>query len=146
MSVDLTALLTSVTEVARTAFGATTSSLVVLVGDELVFRGVSGVGADVLIGTRMPREEGILGRAAATRQTLVVTGAVREPGYSHGTAARAGYSPDVILAAPIVHEGEVLGTLAVLDPTRTATDHQRGVDLLERLADHAALVLAAFDG
>jgi len=67
------ALLGAIVEVARSIFGATASSILLLdeATEELVFEAVVGEGEDTLLGTRFPAGTGIAGWVLATRTPLV---------------------------------------------------------------------------
>ena len=68
------ALLSAIVEVARSIFGATASSILLLdeETEELVFEAVVGEGEDTLLGTRFPAGTGIAGWVLATRTPLVI--------------------------------------------------------------------------
>ena len=75
------ALLAAIVEVARSIFGATASSILLLdeETEELVFEAVVGEGEDTLLGTRFPAGTGIAGWVLATRTPLVIEDVHNDP-------------------------------------------------------------------
>lgn len=136
-------LLTSIVRVARSIFGAAASSIFLLdrATDELVFEAVSGEGEEFLVGTRFPAGRGIAGWVAATGEPLAVTDLAGNALFARDLAESTRYVPDSLMAAPVVHSGEVLGVLQVLDPHPQSRSNLADLDLLTMFATQAGLSL-----
>jgi GAF domain-containing protein len=127
----------------RAVFGAAACSIAVLspAGDQLLFRVADGEGADAVVGMAVPATRGIAGWALVSGQALAVGDVAADARFAADTAAKTGYVPQTILAAPLIDDGEAVGVIEVLDPGRGSAEGERALDLLGRLADQAALVL-----
>jgi GAF domain-containing protein len=136
------AVLQSVVSTARAVFGAAACSIALVdqSGEQLVFRVADGEGADAIVGVSVPAARGIAGWALLSGQSIAVGDVAADVRFAADTAERTGYIPRVILAAPVLADGDAIGVIEVLDPG-SAADGERGLDILGRLADHAALVL-----
>ncbi|WP_424210943.1 GAF domain-containing protein [Streptomyces sp. BI20] len=136
-------LLRSIVEVARHAFGAAASSIFLVDPDtgELVFEAVAGEGDDRLVGTRFPAGTGIAGWVVASGQTMLVDD-LRESKHFAGDAAEStGYVPNSIMAAPLFGDDACIGVLEVLDRGVHEVREMADVELLDLLADQAAIGL-----
>lgn len=141
-------LLQSVVAVARHVYGAAASSVFMISPDtgELVFAAVAGAGEESLLGTRVAPGTGIVGWVAASCQTMVVDNVADSAQFAEDVAASTGYLPAMIMAAPLVADGECIGVLEVLDPHTSASgEPSRELDdmeLLGLLASQAAMSLS----
>jgi GAF domain-containing protein len=131
-------LLASIVSEARVAFDAAACSIAVLDdgGEALEFAVADGAGAAQIVGTRLPLTRGIAGYAVVSGQALAISDVAADPRFARETAEQSGYVPTTILAAPVVHEGESIGVIEVLDPALGAD-----LALLGRFADQAAAAL-----
>ena len=138
------ALLGSIVAVARAIFGAKASSIFLLDEDtdELVFEAVSGEGEESLVGMRLPSSTGIAGWVLVTRQPLIVDDVSSDARHSRDTAESTGYSPNKIMAVPLLHEDTALGVLQVLDPPAGVRDPLADMELLGLFAAQAAIALS----
>jgi GAF domain-containing protein len=123
---------------ARVVFGAAACSIAVVdeAGEHLVFRAADGEGADGIVGVSIPATRGIAGWALSTGQAIAVGDVASDVRFAADTAEQTGYSPTAILAAPLLDNGQAVGVIEVLDPGA-----ERGLDILGRFADLAALAL-----
>jgi GAF domain-containing protein len=137
-------LLRSIVEVACAIFAAGAASISTYDAqtDELVFRAVTGAGSGTLIGTRFPATQGIAGWVLASGEPIVVDDVSRDPRFAADIAARTGYTPRALMAAPLVAEGQALGVLSVLD---RPTDQPFGVAQMELLSMFARQASIALD-
>ncbi len=137
------ALLQSIVEAARAIFSAKAASIFLLdeETDELVFEAAVGVGADALVGRRLPSDQGIAGWVLATRQPLVVEDVQGDPRFSREAAEATGYIPKGLMAVPLLHEERALGVLSVLDRPEESRFSLREMDLLSLFAAEAAVAL-----
>lgn len=136
-------LLQSVATVARHAFGAAAASVFLIDPEtrELVFEAVCGEGDERLLGTRFPPQTGIAGMVAASGQSMIIDDLREVAGFAREAAASTGYVPDGILAAPLFSGERCIGVLEVLDRAAVGTRETADLELLELLADQAALGL-----
>jgi GAF domain-containing protein len=138
-------LLQSVAEVARVVFVAEAVSIARLDAParERVFEAVAGQGADRLVGARFAAGEGVAGRVTRTGEAVVGDDLSHEPAFARDVAVETGYTPDAIMAAPLVRDGRTVGVLSVLDRGATGREPAQELELVLAFARHAALVLEA---
>jgi len=136
-------LLRSIVEVARAIFEAGAASIATYdeQADELVFRAVAGAGSQTLIGTRFPSTQGIAGWVLVSGQPLVVDDVQRDPRFAGDVAARTGYVPRALMAAPLLVGDRVLGVLSVLDRPADEPFGVAQMDLLSIFARQASIAL-----
>ncbi len=136
-------LLQSIVDVARAIFDAAASSIFIVdrgAGD-LVFEAVSGAGEGTLVGQRIPANRGIAGWALTSGQPFMVDDLSANVRFARDIAESTGYVPRTLIAAPLLHQGEGIGVLEILDhrsdPRRTLGD----LELLGLFASQAAIAL-----
>jgi GAF domain-containing protein len=136
-------LLQSIVEVARSVFGAAAASVFLLdhATGELVFEAVAGEGAGWLPGTRFPGGTGIAGWVAACGQPMIVDDASGSSMFARDAAESTGFVPRSIMAAPLIHGGECVGVLEVLDRDSRQRCDLGDMDSLGLLATEIATVL-----
>lgn len=141
----LTTELEAATASVRTMFGAAACSCALASDDgaELRFVAADGAGADGIVGVTMPIRRGIAGWVALTGQPIAIADVARDDRFARDIAEATEYVPTAVLAAPLLdEEGETVGVIEVLDPTRlddeTRLGGQRGTS-----AELAALTAAA---
>jgi GAF domain-containing protein len=137
------ALLTGLAETARAVFGARAASIMVhdAATDELVFRAVSGEGADTMPGRRVPASAGIAGWVLRAEQPLTVEDVTQDPRFAADFARSTGYMPKGIMAAPVLDDDAAIGVVSVLDRPRRAEFSLIEVELLERFCHLVGLTL-----
>lgn len=137
-------ILRSTVRLARLSFNAAAASVFLYdhERDVLVFEASSGPGEDRLLGLTMPPDRGIAGWVANTGEPIIIRGAAEDSRYNRDFAAGTGLVPDVIMAAPIEHDGDILGVLEVLDPNLTAIGEIMAIDLLTELANQSCAALS----
>jgi GAF domain-containing protein len=136
-------LLTGITEVARSIFGAMASSILLLdeETDELVFEAIAGYGEDDMIGMRFPSDTGIAGWVLSTRTPLILDDVQNDPRFAKDFAAGTGYVPQGLMAVPLLHDERALGVLEVLDRPQQSTFSLQEMELLGLFANQAAIAL-----
>lgn len=137
-------LLESTVQLARAVFGARAASILLYdeSAGELWFAAVSGEGADVVTGLRIPAASGIAGWVLSARQPIVLEDVASDPRYAEEVAAISGYQPKGLMAAPLLAEDRPLGVLEVLDRPQRSQFSLIELDLLGLLADQAAIALS----
>lgn len=136
--------LRSTVRLARLSFTSAAAS--VFTYDEarnvLVFEAASGAGEDTIIGVEVPADQGIVGWVASTGEPILLREVASDSRFSMETAAGTGYIPDTIMAMPLIHQGEIIGVMEVLDPKLDRIDDIAALDLLAELASQAAMLLS----
>jgi signal transduction protein with GAF and PtsI domain len=137
-------ILRSTVRLARLSFDAAAASVCLYdhVTQSLVFEASSGPDEDRLIGAAVPSDTGIVGWVANTGEPLVVRGVAEDRRFNRDFAEQTGLVPDTIMAAPVEHDGEVLGVLEVLDPAFESIGEISAIDLLTELANQSCAALA----
>lgn len=116
----------------RALFGAAACSCALTSDDGagLTFVAADGAGADKIVGVSIPVNKGIAGWVALSGQPTAIADVARDERFARDVAESTDYVPTSILAAPLLDaDGEVLGVLEVLDPSRSgdsALGGQRG--------------------
>ena len=139
-------LLESIAEMARSTLSAATCSIVLIEGDELVFRVASGAGAQTLAGARVPIGQGIVGWVVASGQALGIDDAGQDPRVARDTPETADHLPRAIYVVPLDTGQEIVGVIEVLDPSDAV--RATALEILEPFARQAALAVEtgeAFD-
>ena len=137
-------LLQATVEVARAIFSAKAATVFLYDDqtDELVFEAVAGLGAETLIGNRIPSSTGIAGWVLVTRQPLVLEDVTEDPRWGgQEIAERTGYAPNGLMAVPLIHDEDSVGVLQVLDRPQEARFSLQEMDLLGLFANPAAIAL-----
>jgi GAF domain-containing protein len=138
-------LLRSITAAARELFDAAACSLALLdeAQETLTFHVASGVGAQEVVGQRVPVDRGIAGWVVSSGQPVAVADVARDPRFAADVASSTGYLPRSVLAMPLQTEREVLGVIELLDQRADAPAGRRDMELLGLFADQAALAIEA---
>jgi GAF domain-containing protein len=137
-------LLQATVEVARAIFSAKAATVFLYDDqtDELVFEAVAGLGAETLIGNRIPSSTGIAGWVLVTRQPLVLEDVTKDPRWGgQEIAERTGYAPNGLMAVPLIHDEDSVGVLQVLDRPQEARFSLQEMELLGLFANQAAIAL-----
>ena len=135
------ALLDAIVDAARRVFGAAACSITLLdeMTEELVFAAVAGEGADTIIGDRFPADVGIAGWVLTSQQPLAVHEVQADPRFAADVAARTGYVPKAVMAAPLFLRERALGVFSVLDRDDQALSELDAMDLLSACAHQASI-------
>lgn len=114
--------------------------------DQLRFVALSGPGKSERQGAAVPRSAGLIGQAARAEQMALVISDVRvQPSYNADVDGRAGLFVDNMLLRSIVHEGQLLGVLQLIN--RESGAFQAGdVHVVSYVADGLARFLYELRG
>lgn len=123
---------------ARVRLGAVACSIALLDGDDLSYVAAVGPGADVLVGTRMPVEQGIAGWVAQTEQAIVVAEAGADARFARDVAELTGYIPHSLLVVPVFGAGGLTAVLTVLDRDENRPESMSDVDIAAAFAEELA--------
>ncbi len=140
LPVRLQADLRTYVQAASSLYRAAAASVALLTPDQEMLRFVAahGAGERAVTGMRVSRGTGIAGFVLSSGTTLAVADVTADPRFSLKTAQSTGYVPSVILAAPLIVDGEAIGVTEVLDPSA----RERDLDLLAVLGSMLALLVA----
>jgi GAF domain-containing protein len=135
------ALLRAIVDATRRVFGAAACSITLLdeATDDLVFVAVAGQGEDTLVGDRFPADIGIAGWVLTSQQPLAVHEVEADPRFAADVAARSGYIPKAIMAAPLLSDERALGVLSVLDRDQAGMPELAAMELLGAFAGQASV-------
>jgi GAF domain-containing protein len=138
------ALLQALVEMTRSVFAAKACSIMSRDLDtrELVFEAVAGEGARTLLGQRMPDNTGVAGWALASEEALAIADVTKDPRWAREVAESTGYVPTNLSVYPLLHGERTLGVLSVLDQGISEKVGLADMNVLARIANHAAAVLA----
>ncbi|HEY2007334.1 MAG TPA: GAF domain-containing protein [Solirubrobacteraceae bacterium] len=137
-------LLQSIAELTRAVFGARACSIMRSdpATQELVFEAVVGEGAGTLVGQRISARTGLAGWALASEEPIAVSDVRRDPRFARDVAEDTGYVPTAISVYPLLHGERSIGVLNVLDQGASERVGLADMEVLGRIATHAAAVLA----
>jgi GAF domain-containing protein len=141
---DRRALLQALVDMTRSVFAAKACSIMSHDGParELVFEAVSGEGAGTLIGQRIPSTTGVAGWALASEEPLAIADVRQDPRFARDVAESTGFVPTNLSVYPLLHGEESLGVLSVLDQGISEKVGLADMNVLARIANHAASLLA----
>lgn len=137
-------LLRAIVETTRSVFAAQACSIMRHDGatNELVFEAVAGKGAGRLVGQRIPAATGLAGWSLASEEPIAIADVSRDPRFARDVAEGTGYVPTSVIVYPLLTGERSLGVLNVLDQSTGSQVGIADMDVLARIAAHAAVVLA----
>jgi putative methionine-R-sulfoxide reductase with GAF domain len=109
---------------------------------DLVFEAVAGEGEGWLPGTRFPAGTGIAGWTVMYGQPLIIDDVSQSPQFARDVAENTGYVPRSIMAAPLLHDGDCVGVLEVLDRDSRPRCDLADLESLGLIATETAVALA----
>jgi GAF domain-containing protein len=136
-------LLRAIAETTRAVFAAQACSIMRHdeVTHELVFEAVAGKGAGRLVGQRIPAATGLAGWSLASEEPIAIADVRRDPRFARDVAEGTGYVPTSIIVYPLLTGERSVGVLNVLDQSTGSQVGIADMDVLARIAAHAAVVL-----
>jgi len=134
----LTRIMREVIEVLNAAAGS------VLLVDEargdMYFAAAASPRADLLLGTRMPLDQGIVGWTVQNRQPVFVADAHQDPRFYGLIDQQTGLNTRSVLCVPLLSKERMIGAIEVIDP-RPGQFTERDLRVLESLAPQAAIAI-----
>lgn len=109
--------------------------------NELVYEVAAGPGRDRVVGTRMALEKGIAGWVVQNSLPALVPDAGADSRFHRAVDQQTGYKTVAMICAPLIAQGEVLGTIQAINPS-TGHFTPDDLDLLVNLANLASSALA----
>jgi len=110
-------------------------------GRGLVFSASRRLEAGVIDGLRLPADRGIAGWVARHRQPLLLDNASDDPRYNRASEAYTKFRPRGMLCVPVVSRNALLGVIQVMNRLDDRPFDQRQLQLVQILADHAAIAM-----
>jgi hypothetical protein len=128
---------------AEQVFGAAAASVFTYDADadELTFEAASGIGGRELVGSRMSATSGVAGLVIQSGAATIATDLAGSSQFNREFAAKSGYLPNTICAAPLLYSDDLLGVIEVLDPQPGRFGDLEIMAILEALADQVATSL-----
>ena len=111
----------------------------------LYFKSVTGDVADDLKNITVKLGEGIAGWVAQNRKSLIVSKTSEDTRHKKDIDQSTGFQSRSIIASPVEYQGEILGTLEVLNPINKNEFDNSDLVLLEALASQVAIALRFCD-
>jgi len=138
------ALLQTLVEMTRSVFASKACSIMSHDSGarELIFEAVAGEGAGTLVGQRIPANTGVAGWALASEEPLAIADVRQDPRFARDVAESTGFVPTNLTVYPLLHAEQSLGVLSVLDQGITKQVGLADMNVLARIATHAATVLS----
>lgn len=140
---DLTGMLEHVTRAAAKVMRARAASLLTLDPrrNELVFQTACGPAREKLRGARMPADRGIAGQAVRTGRAVRVDDVRTNRNFFDEIDLQTDTHTSGLLAAPLIHHGETLGVVEVLNPFDRPHFADDDLKLLQVFANLAATAM-----
>jgi len=139
-SLDLQQTLEAIARSAARVMEAEASSVLLLDRrrNKLVFKAAIGDRGDILLGEEFDANLGIAGRVAATGRPALVTDVRQEQSFFKGIDDKSSFTTRGLIAAPLVHNNEVIGVVEVLNRIGQDNFTEQDLDLLQIFANLAA--------
>ena len=142
-SLDFSTVLQILTEKAAEILEAESGSLWLAdqgTGD-LVFQVAVGPMAESLVGLRLPMGKGIVGTTAQTQRPVIVNDTQKDTRWFPGADESSGFISRAILSVPLVHKGNSIGVLQILNKKNGSPFDQSDAQLMLAFASQAAVAL-----
>ena len=139
-SLDLQATLQTVAETAREVMSAEASSVLLYdrTRQKLMFKAATGNRADLLMGEEFDASVGIAGRVLRTGQAALVEDVREDSSFFKGIDDKSHFTTREIVAAPLMHKGQAIGVVEVINHTGDQHFTGEDVELLRIFANLAA--------
>lgn len=142
---DLHELLFKIMEESEQLLDAEASAVMLYdeVTDELYFEVALGEAADEVKNVRLKVSEGqgIGGKCALTRKPIVVNDAQRDERHDKTADQQSSFTTTSLLAVPLVHKGNLIGVLEVLNKRGGGEFNEADMRVMEIIANQAAITI-----
>lgn len=108
---------------------------------EYVFEAAVGPVGDTLIGTRLPAGTGLVGKAVANREAIILNDVRRSKDWSVKIDHDTGFKTNDLLVVPMIYRDEVIGVIEALNRRDGQPFAQDDQELLSAFASQAAVAL-----
>ncbi len=139
-SLDPRSTLQAIARSAATVMNAEASSVLLLDRrrNKLIFTASVGGGGESLIGEEFDADLGIAGQIASTGQPVLITDVQSHEHWFKGIDDQSQFATRSMVAAPLVHQDEIIGVVEVLNPTREEAFCEQDLELIQIFANLAA--------
>jgi Nif-specific regulatory protein len=139
-SLDLQKTLHAIARSAASVMNADASSVLLLNRrqNKLVFAASVGGGGDNLLGEEFDADLGIAGQVTSTGKPVLVSDVRSHQGWFKGIDERSKFDTRSMVAAPLIHQDEIIGVVEVLNPIDRETFSEEDLDLIQIFANLAA--------
>jgi len=147
---ELAKVFRKVAEHAAAVLGAEAASVMLFDRErhELAFETAVGPGSEALVGERFSADLGIAGQAVKTGRAMLVDDVRQNRHFFQGIDAKTKMKTRSLLAAPLLHQDQVIGVVEVLNPQGRSKFNQRDLELAQvfgNLVSAAAANAKEFD-
>ena len=109
--------------------------------NELVYQVAEGVGAQEIVGLRLPSNQGLSGWVMEHGEAALVPDTSRDPRFNKTGDEITGYVTRAMICAPMEFKGRVLGTIQAINPI-AGNFSEQDLELLVNLANIASTAIA----
>lgn len=136
-------ILDEILEIAADAIPCEASSLLLVdaEGEFLTFVAARGPVAAKIKGVKIAAARGIAGACAVDRRTIAVSDVTRDGRYAEEVSRRFGFETRSLLAVPILHKGDILGVIEIVNKKDGDTFPRHEVELMERVSRSAGTLI-----
>jgi len=144
---DPNRILQEVMDAAMEGIPSEAGSLLLTQGDngELRFGAARGPVAHKLIGLSIDRGVGFAGACARDRTTIACSDVSQDPRHAAEISRQLGFETRSLLATPIIHRGDALGVIELVNKKGGHVFARYEIDLIERVARAAGSLLYLLD-
>lgn len=137
---DVRKLLNKVLDILEKSMGMLRGTFTLLQGDELSIEASRGLGSDEIARGHYKLGEGITGMVANLAKAEIVPNIHKDKRFLNRTHARKDSGPVAFICVPLIHQGQVIGTLSIdrANPSEGADLFKRDVALLRVIANLTA--------
>ena len=132
---DVSALLRQVLEILCREMGLVRGTVTLRRGEELVIEASNGLSDEEMRRGRYRLGEGVTGQVALSGRARIIPDIAREPEFLYRTGARERDSHVAFICVPVVHQGEVIGTVSIDREIAGEEELERDYNLLEIVAN-----------
>lgn len=133
-------VLTYTIEIISGLINVEAGSLLLLEGDELVFKVAIGKAGESLKGLRIKMGQGVVGWVAATGEPMMVQDSTDNPHFYRGLDEATGFVTRNLLCIPMIVGGRTIGTIELINKVKgTFTDED--LNILKSVASSAAIAI-----
>lgn len=141
-TLDLQTVLNQIMDEVNTLFEAEGASLLLYrpKSDELTIAALATQNSNLLLGQRIPANQGVAGKAFQEKKPILITDAQRSQTFYPNIDLITGLTTMMVLAVPMVHKNKVIGVVEIINPVKGKFIN-RDIHLLEALARSAAIAI-----
>ncbi len=142
-TLNLDALLNRMLEISTDVLNAEAGSILLLdeEKDELVFAAATGEKSDKIKEIRVPVGEGVVGWVAREDKDVLIADAQNDPRFFKKADQKTKFKTKTIVAVPLKTKEKLIGVVEVLNKKDNSLFNEEDVNLLEALANQAAVAI-----